>query len=193
MVADIHDMTYDQQSDADINSPHPPRIFRIQKTEEPVPKSSISISFQSSKPFTMMIRLLLLIAVILHASSHFAAGQPTHGHRHSDPDPRRRHPQHKNFHIQTNSNESTVFIVPVTDNVENTERRDGFEIHYREGNKEDTEKPGDSKEDEKHETSQEPYAEETSKGEVDDRTSSWTRYLMASLAVGLLVAAEIAG
>jgi hypothetical protein len=141
----------------------------------------------------MMMHLLLLIGVILQASVHFAAGEPTHGHRHRDPDPRRRHPQHKHFHIQTNSNDSTVFIVPVTDNVENTERRDGFEIYYREGNKEDTEKPGDSKEDEKHETSQEPYAEETSKGEVDDRTSSWTRYLMASLAVGLLVGAEIAG
>jgi hypothetical protein len=141
----------------------------------------------------MMIHLLLLIGVILHASSHFAAGEPTHGHRHRDPDPRRRHAQHKYIHIQANSNESTVFIVPVTDNVENTERRDGFEIDYGKENKENTEKPEDSEEDEEHETSQEPYAEETSKGEEDERTSSWTRYLMASLAVGLLVGAGIAG
>jgi hypothetical protein len=141
----------------------------------------------------MMIRLLLLIGVILHASLHFAAGEPTHGHRHRDPDPQRRHPHHKYFHIQTNSNKSTFFIVPVTDKVGNTERPDGFDIHYRKVNNEEAEKPEDSEEDEEHETSQEQHAEESSEGEEYERTSSWTRYLMASLAVGLLVGVEIAG
>jgi hypothetical protein len=141
----------------------------------------------------MMIRLLFLIGAVLHASSHFVTCEPTHGHRYRDPDPRRRHPQHKYFHIHTNANESTVFIVPVTDNVENTERRDGFEIHYRQENKEDTEKPDESEEDEEHETSQEPQTEGISNWEGDGRTSSWMRYLIASLAVGLLVGVEIAG
>jgi hypothetical protein len=192
MVADIHDMTYDQQSDADINSPQLPgdSEFKILKSQF---QSLVHLFVSKLKATTTMLRLLLLLGVILYASSHFAAGEPVHGHRHRDPDPRRRHLQHKYFHLETNSNESTVLTVPVTDNIENTERRDGFEIHYSTENNEEIEKPDDSEDDEEHETSQEPHAEGFSKGEGDERTSSWIRYLMASLAVGLLIGVEIAG
>jgi hypothetical protein len=76
-------MTYGQQSGADTNSPHP-RIFRLQETAEPVPKSSTSTFIPSLKLLTIMVRYLLLLAVILYASSNLVAGVPTNGHRHHD-------------------------------------------------------------------------------------------------------------
>jgi hypothetical protein len=137
-----------------------------------------------------MVRYLLLLAVILYASSNLVAGVPTNSHRHHDRSPRRRYSQYKYFHIDVKTNESTVAIVPVSDKIDYAERSDGFEIRYRKGNTEETKEP---EEHEEQETAQETFAEDISKGRGDKRASSWISYLIASVALGLLIGAEEAG